>query len=275
MVGTRDEKTMIVDKINLYLASQGKAIDEAILAEVSNLARHSFERQFGIREEREVVKPYFSSIGRCIRQQAYKILGFVENGKEMDSRSKMVFFAGDMAELAIVQVAKVAGCEITACGLQQESIELEGMRGRPDGVLNGAYLVEVKSMSSFGFKDFERGVLDEGYRYQCNAGMEALKLDKCVVVALNKDAGVLAEMVISKDPDIVADIKERIGVLSKATKESLPDRPFKPDAKGFYPWNCRYCAWYKTCLPNAELVLVKSSYKLKSKEIKIVSTATA
>jgi hypothetical protein len=200
-----------------------------------------------------------------LRQQAYKILGFEENGKEVDSRSKMVFFAGDMAELAIVQVAKLAGCAITACGVSQVAVGLDGMRGRPDGVLDGTHLVEVKSMSSFSFKDFEKGELDDGYRYQCNAGMEALKLDKCVIVALNKDAGVLAEMVIAKNPEVVDDIYKRIDTLAKATKEHLPDRPYQPDDKGFYPWQCRYCAWFKTCLPGSELVLVKNSYKLKEK----------
>lgn len=263
---------MIVDKINEYLSSSGKTIDEAILADVASLARWSFERQFGIREEREVTKPYFSSIGRCLRQQAYKILGFIENGKEMDSRSKNVFFQGDMVEIAIIQVARLAGCNITACGKDQESVEWEGMRGRPDGILDGTHLVEAKSMTSYGFSEFQRGILDEGYRYQCNAGMAALGLSACVVVALNKDSGVLHEMVISKDDKIVADIKERIDTLAKATKEDLPYRPYQPDAKGFYPWQCRYCAFYKTCLPNTELVLVKNAYKLKQKELENAPT---
>jgi CRISPR/Cas system-associated exonuclease Cas4 (RecB family) len=271
---------MIVDKINTYLSTEGKAVDEAILKEVSDLASYAFSRQFGVREERTVRTPYFSSIGKCLRQQAYGLLGVEPNGKEMDSRSKMVFFQGDMVEVAIIQVAKQAGCNISAAGSGQESIEIDGMRGRPDGILHdgggiddhgeiyrgaATYVVEVKSMSSFSFKDFERGVLDDGYRYQCNAAMIALKLNKTVIVALNKDAGVLAEMVIARDEEIVKDIQERLDTLKKATKEDLPVRPYKPDDKGFYPWQCRYCAWFKTCLPNSELVLVKNSYKLKEK----------
>lgn len=263
---------MIVDKINQYLSGSGKQIDEAILLEVQALAKQAFDKQFGRREEREVTKPYFSSIGKCLRQQAYKILGFEESGKQIDSRAKMIFFQGDMVELAIVQVAKVAGCNITVSGLGQESIEWKNMRGRPDGVMDGTHLVEVKSMSSYGFGEFQRGLLDEGYRYQCNAGMAALGLNACVVVGLNKDSGILHEMIISYDPLIVADIEERIDTLAEATKENLPTRPYKPDTKGFYPWQCRYCAWHKTCLPNAELILVKNAYKLKEKPH--VATAT-
>lgn len=261
---------MIVDKINAYLASGGSTIDEAILAEVSSLARFSFMRQFGVREERTKKQPYFSSIGRCIRQQAYDLLGFEADGKKIDARAKMIFFQGDIVEIAIVQVAKVAGCPITVCGQGQTATEWNGMRGRPDGVMDG-HLVEVKSMSSYSFKDFERGIIDDGYRYQCNAGMASLNLDKAVIVALNKDAGVLAEQIISRDQAIVDDILKRLDTIKLATKENLPERPYAKNDKGFYPWQCRYCAHYKTCLPNTELVLVGRAYKLKEKNDEHVS----
>jgi hypothetical protein len=254
---------VIVDRINSYLSTEGKPLDEALLLETGKLAAWAFNRQFGVKEERKSTAPYFSSIGKCIRQQVYGLLGFEASGKEIDSRAKMVFFQGDIVELAIVQIAKIAGCTVSLTGFEQTSVEWNGMRGRPDGVIEGTHLLEVKSMSSYGFGNFERGELDEGYRYQCNAGMEALKLDKCVIVGLNKDAGVLHEMIISKDADIVADIQKRLDILKAATKENLPERPYAPNDKGFYPWQCRYCAHYKTCLPNAELVLVKNAYKLK------------
>lgn len=257
---------MIVDKINAYLSGEGKALDEALLLETGKLAAWAFNRQFGVREERTNTKPYFSSIGKCIRQQAYSLLNFEASGKAIDARSKMVFFQGDMVELAIVQIAKIAGCLITQSGFEQTSVEWNGLRGRPDGIFEGTHLLEVKSMSSYGFSNFERGVLDESYRYQCNAGMEALNLNSCIVIGLNKDAGVLHEMVISKDVAIMADIQKRLAVLKEATRENLPPRPYVPDAKGFYPWQCRYCAFYKTCLPTAELVLVKNAYKLKTQK---------
>lgn len=256
---------MIVDKINAYLSTEGKTIDQALLEETGKMASISFSKQFGIREERKTNTPYFSSVGKCIRQQAYKILGFEEEGKQIDSRSKMVFFMGDIVELAIVQLCKVVDASVTGTGMDQESTELWGMRGRPDGVVGGTHVLEVKSMSSFSFRDFEKGQLDEGYRYQCNAAMESLKLDKCVVVALNKDAGVLAEMIITKDELIVMDIFYRLDTLKKATKENLPARAYQPDPKGMLPWQCRFCSYYKKCWPSSELVLVGKAYKLKVK----------
>lgn len=260
---------MIVDKINAYLTTEGKPVDEVILKEVAELASQSFSDKFGKREEFQQKTPYFSSIGKCLRQQAYKLLGFEQNGKEIDSRSKMVFFQGDLAEIAIIMIAKQAGCEIKACGNAQETLEFDGMRGRADGILDG-HVVEVKSMSSFSFRDFERGIIDDSYRMQCHAAMMALNLDKAVIVGLNKDAGVLHEMIISKDPAIVKDMEERLDTLKKCSKEDLPYRPYAPDEKSFYPWQCLYCAFWKTCLPNAQQVLVSGKYKLKE-----VKNATA
>jgi hypothetical protein len=258
---------VIIDRINALLNSEGKTISDAILDEVAQLSRWTFARQFGEREDRPGTLR-LSSIGKCIRQQAYKLLKFPEDGKKIDARARMVFAMGDLTELVVVGLAKAAGCIIEATGDKQASVEIDGVPGHPDGVLIDSgkrYLLEIKSMSSFSFRDFERGVIDEGYRYQCNAYMAALNLDKCVIVALNKDAGVLAEQVISLDPTIVADIRSRIILIRQAKIDSLPPRPYKPDAKGFYPWPCLYCQFHNTCLPNAEKVLVSNKYKLKEK----------
>lgn len=258
---------MLVDRINEFLSSTDQTVDETIVNDVGLLCRIAFLRQFLKREEKPKTLR-LSSVGRCVRQQAYNLLGFEENGKGIDSRARMVFFMGDLVEVAIVQLAKAAGCRIQNVGQDQATVELDGIEGHPDGIIEQdgkRSLLEVKSMSSFGFNEFQRGVLDEGYRYQINAYLEALGLSEAIVVALNKDAGVLAEMTVSKDPVIVADIKARIAMLKAATKENLPPRPYKTNDKGFYPWNCVYCNHHITCLPNAEKVLVSKAYKLKER----------
>lgn len=252
---------MIVDRINEYLSKEKRDLSDVLLDQVAILARDSFKRQFGEREEQSPTLR-LSSIGRCVRQQAYKKLGTEENGKTLDSRALMVFFQGDMAELAIVMLAKAAGCDITDC---QKEVEIDGVKGHIDGLLHADadYLLEVKSMSSYGFAEFQRGILDDGYRFQINAYAHALGLKQAIVVGLNKDAGVLHETVISKDQAIVDEIKNRISILKDVKVESLPERPYAPNEKGFLPWQCRYCAFYQTCWPTSELVLSGKAYKLK------------
>lgn len=251
---------MIVDKINAYLNAEGRLVSEAILQEVGKLSQYAFKRQFT--EPKHDSGYRLSSIGRCLRQQAYKALGIDGDGKELDARARMVFLMGDLTEIAIVGLAKAAGCKITRTGEDQAEVEIDGIKGHPDGVLDDSVLFECKSMSSYSFTEFERGHIDDGYRYQCNAYMEALGLKSCVIVGLNKDAGVLSEFVFNKSPEIVQSIRDRIALLKSATTDKLPEREYQPDAKNYLPWQCRYCSHYKTCYPESELVLKGNSYRL-------------
>lgn len=254
---------MIVDKINAYL-NDPKEVPEEILANVAELAKWTFSRQFGNKEETERTLR-LSSIGQCLRKQAYNVLGYEINGKEIDPRAKMVFFQGDMAELAIIQLALLAGCKITRCGKDQVEVIIDGVPGHPDGILETPlenYLVEVKSMSSYGFAEFEAGGIDEAYLYQINGYMYPLGLKKCIVVALNKDAGVMCERIIEANDDIQTQIMSNIKRLKWVRKENLPEQKFKPNEKGILPWQCCYCAHWKTCRPNAEIKLIGKSNKL-------------
>lgn len=258
---------MIVDRINEFLSSKNQTVDEAIVNDVALLCKVAFLKQF-LRREDKAPTLRLSSIGKCTRQQAYTVLGYEQKGKKIDSRARMVFFMGDLAEIAIIQLARAAGCDIANFGQDQAVVEIDGVSGHPDGILKAEknYLVEAKSMSSFSFKEFERGVLDVGYLWQINAYMHALGLDQAIVVGLNKDAGVLHEMVISKDKAIVDEILTRISRLKNATKDNLPDRDYKSNEKGFFPWQCLYCAFHETCLPNAEKVVIKNAYRLKERK---------
>ena len=251
---------MIVDKINAYLTENNAPdLHEELLKEVGEESAWIFERQFG-RKDEEARSLRLSSIGKCMRQQAYHVLDFEKAGKEMDSRSYMVFFQGDMAELAVIYLAKLAGCNIKD---EQKEVEINGIKGHPDATMDGR-LVEIKSMSSYGFEKFEKGEIDESYLYQINAYLHCLGMTECIMVALNKDAGVLGERVITKDPNKVSDIIYRIENLKSATKDSLPQRPYAPDEKSILPWQCLYCAYWKHCWPGAEKILVGRSYKLKA-----------
>ncbi len=275
---------MIVDKINYYLTTNGQELHDELLKDVSASCVSIFERQFGLRDKGDG-RLRLSSIGKCIRQNAYNILGTPPNGKEIDSRAKMVFFQGDMVELAIINLAKIAGCKIEDCGLSQKTVEIDGIQGHPDGVVEHEgekYLLEVKSMSSYAFQKFEskKTNLEEdlvdglgiSYWYQFNAYMHALGLNKCIFVALNKDSGIMQERIYSIDQGIVKKIKNNIFIL-KGLQEYpeheletiFPGRPYTPDKNNELPWMCLYCSHWKTCWPTAEKVLVGRAYKLKVK----------
>ena len=268
---------MIVDKVNKYLSSNNLISDESISYEVARLSSWVFKRQFmGSKEDDGQGKIYLSGAGKCARQLAYAYHGIEKKGKEMDSRSKIVFFQGDLTELMIVSIAKLAGCNIIATGLNQGVVKFpvngREVEGHPDGLLlesGEILLVELKSMSSYGFKDFQGGVIDENYLAQVNCYMEALDIRRCVFIGLNKDSGVLHEMVLTKDEAIVKNCRENLLSVLNSTKEKLPKPKFKANEKtGFLPWQCRYCSHFGICKPNAKLVLVGNAYKLCEKNDK-------
>jgi len=268
---------MIVNKINEYLSSKDLTIDEHIASQVGWLATWTFKRQF-MQDNQSSNTISLSQAGKCARQLAYRYHDFEQAGKELDSRAKIIFWQGDLVETMIMKLARLAGCNVMATGLEQIKCyvpiikkipfaddETLQIAGHPDGILldDATCLVECKSMSSYSFRDFEKGKVDEGYLSQMNMYMHGLGLNKCVLIAMNKDNGIMNEKVIERNDDIIeAGIKNLTTVLN-STPDALPDGWYQPDAKGLYAWQCLYCSWWKTCKPNAERVLIGKSYKLK------------
>lgn len=270
---------MIIDKIYQYLNQEGKTLDETLRYEVEKLAGASFKRQF-MTEENGVSKGSLrlSSAGKCARQLAYKYHGIETKGKEIDARAKIIFFQGDLVEMMLASIAKLAGCNLVATGLHQALVKLtvgeNVINGHTDGLLiesGEIFLVEFKSMSSYAFERFEKGFIDDSYIAQYTTYLEALNINRCVFVGLNKDNGVLHEMVIKRDPVIVDLARSNLLKVIQSTPDKLPERPYFPDEKGFYPWQCAYCPAYNTCLIETGLatrVVVKNAYKLKAIETK-------
>ena len=212
-----------------------------------------------------------SAAGKCPRQLAYAYHGFSPNGKEMDSRAYLVFWAGDLTEMTLVALAKVAGCQITATGFGQLKVKLKigdkEIEGHPDGLIlheSELLLLEVKSMSSYSYEKFEKGEIDGSYIAQVNLYLAALGLKRCVFVAQNKDNGVISERIVERDDALIEKLKTTLNIVLNSTKENLPDKPYAPNEKGILPWQCLYCKFWGTCWPEAKQVLVGTSYKLKT-----------
>ncbi len=263
---------MVIDFINKFLYEKNLTLDKYVTREVASLSAFAFKRQF--------LEPYestgelrVSSLGKCPRQLAYGYHKFEPKGKEIDGRGRITFFMGDLSELLVTQLARLSGVRLLATGFNQITIEFEGLKGHPDGLLlgedNKLRLFECKSFSDFGFKDFEKGEIDDSYKVQINCYMEALGLDECIMVGVNKNNGVLSEHIFSYDAEMAGVGRSNKAKVLVSTKENLPERPYAPDEKTkYYPWNCLYCKWWGHCLPNAEKVLVKNAYKLREREVK-------
>jgi len=259
---------LIVDKIIAHLNKENRPIDEALLTSFTIASRELGEKLLFTEKRDSKGKIYMSHSGRCSRQSSYAYLGYEVNGRVIDARSKFNFFMGDVVELGVMFLAKAAGCDVKDFGVNQKKVVFkihnQEITGRPDGVLNGDTLVEVKSFNTYGFREFEKGKVSDDYMAQGQAYLLALGLEKGVFVGVCKDIGVLHEIPFELDTDIVWSNRVNYIQIIKS-KEQIPHRPdwAVPNDKGFYPWQCLYCSFYKTCLPHTKLHLVGNAYKLK------------
>uniref|UniRef100_A0A6M3LQW7 Putative PD-(D/E)XK nuclease superfamily protein n=1 Tax=viral metagenome TaxID=1070528 RepID=A0A6M3LQW7_9ZZZZ len=254
---------MIVDKINAYLSSENMTVDEAVRYEIEKLSGWTFRRQFMERIERDSKgKLYLSSVGKCTRQLAYGFHGFEKSGKEIDGRARVGFWLGDLIEITILGLAKLANVNIMATGMNQLTVSLavngfDDLYGHPDGLLfedGSLILVEIKSMPSYTFDRFEKGEIDDSYVWQVNAYMQAMKLDRCCIVVINKNNSVFAERIIQKDETIIQKMFQKITSVIKSDIDHLPEHDYSANEKGIYPWQCLYCAYHKLCHLKAQIV---------------------
>src|SRR3990167_7503563 len=133
---------MITDKILAFLSDNKKTVDEALLSHVAEAVKLAFKRLFFDDDVFDSKgKLWGSSCGKCVRQNSYNFLGVPKNGRGFDSRAKLVFWAGDLAELTITILAKAAGVPITNIGADQLRASLQvddkAITLRPDGLCEG------------------------------------------------------------------------------------------------------------------------------------------
>ena len=280
-------------KSNKHSAS---AIGESILRQVSE----SREGSGGLR---------LSQSGTCIKQLAYQYHHAEENGMSIDAASKIAFTIGDATE-AILVAALMEAFEGDAngalfnAGADQETVTIKvnvsqgytaEIAGHPDGSMllmtqdNEPLncILEVKSMSDYGFRKFRKEGLgrSDSYYSQVQSYMHSKGYNWAYLVAYNKTAGAkdveilddglyqpisaLHGQWIPYDADHVEDIKAKFATVIKSSSPEEIDRPYGPDKKGRLSFPCDYCKYYKTCFHFAEEQAVESKWLQRATKIKV------
>jgi len=224
-----------------------------------------------------------SGLGKCDRALAYIHHGAPEDGRVIDARAERVFRFGDAVEELLVDELRrvlpegwilrdVLGEQMTV-RLTLGSVEVVG---HPDGLLIGpdcsAYLLEVKSASSYGFRRMEEHGLDpsESYYHQHQAYLHAADVDGGVFLVMAKDSAAVTHFWTQRDPNWLASAEARLArITSSASPEDVPrllpdgtelaprvdlhkTRGTPNKRHGELPWQCRYCSYYRTCWPGVE-----------------------
>lgn len=255
-----------------YLASSGKRLDAALLREAGARCTRSIERQLMQERESSKGKLRASSAGQCARKLWYTYTG--QEGEPLQPRALMTFLCGDLMEVGLSVVARLAGWKmIGKSGNPDEEPSLDVVlpsgkmvQGHPDDLLHNEeeqkfYLVEFKSANEYGFEEFVKNGLSDtfGYATQVSLYLDSLSLKHGIVCYVCKTNGQIADRVVSRDASLVAKAKLRLdGILAgqEPGREHSPvpeteyDRKTKrrePTGMMVLPVQCAYCAFRDKC----------------------------
>lgn len=233
---------LMADPITAYLENPEKRLDQTILHEMEAMFRKSVVRQLmqprDLRRGKESNTLYSFP---CARKARYIFDGV--NRAPVPARATLKFLLGDLVELAVLGVARLAGLDI---GLNNEDLTITGQDGKlipvhPDGLLNVGgkhYNLEVKSCDSRTFDRWlEQGgpSNDWGYRTQATVEIKAWEeaswdiAGTCfVAVSTGTRQGSVAEWLLPFEQSLLDDWHERRRLRLAA---DVPPVPFIPEAE--------------------------------------------
>jgi hypothetical protein len=185
-----------------------------------------------------------------------------EKAESFNPETLLMFLYGDLIEELVLFLAEVAGHEVSH---RQKEVELEGVKGHIDAVIDGT-LVDVKSCVPFSFDKFDKGTLQNddkfGYIAQLTSYLAALKDTDLITTkkeafffAVDKQNGrmCLSKVGLDDDKPIREHIVSKCGVLDPSVK---PKREFSPKPMGAsgnmkLDTICAYCLFKKDCWKDA------------------------
>lgn len=238
--------TLVDDIYGLFGKEQIEVSQEYVQKFSSELAKLIGER---LQRDDKVPSLRFSNIGRPDRQLWYDI-NWTGEQEALEPSTLIKFAYGDIIEHMVLMFARMAGHDVS---MEQEEVELDGLKGHPDAVIDGI-VVDVKSASSYSFEKFRSGSLLQegqdpfGYVAQLAAYVEAINPDADgAFLVVDKTLGKLHLMRIPNDVLRQYQVRDRIshikGVVGSTT---VPPRCYEPKAEGksgnfILPTGCSYC----------------------------------
>ncbi|MDR7537405.1 MAG: hypothetical protein QN183_13700 [Armatimonadota bacterium] len=268
---------MIADRIRDYLDNSRRAQpDETVLQWATRRFTDGLRRRMG--PDRDMTGRLYATLvtQRCARRAAYKYHGVAPDAP-LPARAVLNYYVGDIAELAVLALAKAAGCDLAAP--DELLLDTERMRVSrnglsfgcwPDAVLHvgGAwYNVEVKKMAEASYDQAKRdGGPDDTWGYRTQASLEVaawreagIDVRATVLVALRGLTGELGEWVLPYDDALVEQAFARAAQVRDSTPDLLPDRAHRPttcpDGRQRLPVQCAYCSYTRRCWPTARRIV--------------------
>ena len=233
----------------------------------NNLVSVGYDKWFTPRgKERESKVLYFSEVGDpCPRRLWYKY-NQPDAASDLDGRTLLKFFYGDMLEELVLNVAEDAGHTVER---KQERVVYDIgdgwiVRGRIDAVIDNV-CVDVKSVTKYSEMKFADGLVDDpfGYYQQLNGYATALNLDNAGFVTIQKELGhvnyypiEVNKMAFKMQAEHSAEIAGMDSPDTLKRFDPVPASKTSPNTK--LCTSCSYCAYKKECFPTVRTFMYAS-----------------
>lgn len=199
---------------------------------------------------------YFSEIGHPCRRKLWYNVHTPESAEELDPSAKFKFLYGDLIEELYLALVRLAGHEVTDEQKQVQIYLPRGwqIRGRIDARIDGV-LVDVKSASTFSFRNFEQGLPKDtfGYHSQLRGYCHAEGDSSAEFHVIDKTLGNITRLPCKYVPFSETELEELVDAVDRATPP--PDRlPLEEEGKSGnlkLGTVCSYCPFKWVCWSDA------------------------
>jgi len=184
---------------------------------------------------------HISEVDKCPRAISYKMKGMPGEKFKADMYRKLD--NGDYVHKRIMSILVSLGIVVAS---EIRIPESNTFHGRADAIVtidNELYVLEIKSMNSYGFKNLEQP--DPAHLKQIRLYMHYFNINKGIILIENKDSQELKEFIVTRDDRILNEIFISFGILKEMTQaNTIPPKPnFNREDK----WRCDYCPYRKVC----------------------------
>jgi hypothetical protein len=222
-----------------------------------SLARLMVERLSEPRSSERYLR--LSNLGQKCSRRLWLEVHYPEAVEKLSPSVRLKFLYGDLIEALLLFLARLAGHTVVG---QQDEVDLHGVKGHRDAVIDGM-IVDVKSASSRSFEKFRYGLRDEddgfGYNRQLGGYLEAgqtdvqvLDKDRAAFLVADKTLGHITLDIHKKDnTDYARLVEEKRGALAAPVLPSrgYDDVPDGASGNRRLGIECSYCPVRKRCWP--------------------------
>jgi len=246
----------------LEVVDTGGGWDNTITSYLSTRLSSTIDNRLKTKEE-DSYKPTLrmSNIGTPCHRKLWYSINLPLSSEALRPEAKLKFLYGDILEDLLLTLAKAAGHIVEG---EQDVLELNGIRGRRDAVIDGV-TVDVKSTSSYSFAKFRNHGLREddpfGYIQQLSSYVYAAKDDPLVkdktkgaFLAIDKQNGTVCLDMYDfteefKYKEAYVEAAKAMVVFTSPPARQFDDEPEGKSGNRKLGINCQYCDFKRECWP--------------------------